>query len=85
MLHSFEQIAGWTLIVVVLTLVSINAAYMLASPRAWIEVPDWFTQRSPRFSMEKFGSGFGALQLRICGAGLLGLISLILFESLFRR
>ena len=49
--------------------VSINALYMLISPRAWFRLPLWMQlSGSLRAKRAKYKTGVGALQVRILGA-----------------
>jgi len=54
----------------------INATIMLISPRAWFRFPEWI-RLSGALSEKKYGSGLGALEIRLVGAIVLGLIAWI--------
>ena len=46
----------------------INALVMLVSPRAWLELPEWFpTSGYMRLRKAEYSTGVGALQVRIVG------------------
>ena len=82
MIHLIGQTVGWVCIVSLLVLLVINASFMLVNPRAWLDLPVWLTQRATKFTHERYGQGYGAVQLRLCGAAILGLIVYCLWGSL---
>jgi len=56
--------------VVVALIMTINAAYMLISPRAWFGLPTWIRAKGV-LTEDRYSEGWGALQLRIIGAVIL--------------
>jgi hypothetical protein len=78
------MLLGWLTLLVVVAIVAVNALFMLISPRAWFRLPKW-TGVHGTLTEAKFGSGWGAILVRITGALMLGGIVLALFESLSRH
>jgi hypothetical protein len=63
---------------------TINAAFMLASPRTWFRLPGWLrTQGS--LTKDKYASGWGAIQIRLTGAVILAAIAWVLYDMVLRR
>jgi hypothetical protein len=60
-----------------------NGLFMLVSPRAWFALPEWAGFRG-KLSAEKYSRGWGALQVRITGAMLLGLLLWMACTAVFR-
>ena len=75
------QVLGWIVIAVVGAFLVVNASVMLVSPRAWFRLPGWLRAQGA-LTEERYGSGFGAIQLRIGAALILGTIAWITFDSL---
>lgn len=67
-----------------LLLTGINGAYMLISPRAWYRLPRWL-RASGTLTEERYGSGWGAIQVRIAGAMCLAVSAFILYAAFFRH
>ncbi len=61
-----------TLIAVVVC--GINAAFMLASPRAWFRLPGWLKAQGS-LSEERYRHGLGALEIRFVGAVILAALA----------
>jgi len=78
-----RQILGWAMGAVLGVGLLVNALFMLISPRAWFRLPDWFPTRSSSMTEEKYGSGWGAVQVRLTGALLLAVILYVLYDSMF--
>jgi len=79
MLH----VLGWFVIAVVVAVTVVNAALMLASPRAWFRLPEWFPGRGSMTEHE-YGSGLGAIETRIAGGMMVAAILWVLYDSLLR-
>ena len=77
-------ILGWSLIVVLGTVMFVNALFMLVSPRAWFRLPSWIGVRGT-LTEEKYASGWGGIQVRSVGAISLGFIAWVLYHSLIRQ
>lgn len=70
----------WDLMVLAFSLFAIvNGAYMLFSPRAWFELPDWLAPKGSA-TLERDGSGWRATQLRVVGAALIAFASCMLYS-----
>jgi hypothetical protein len=65
-------------------LVTINAAYMVISPRAWFRLPD-FLRLNGSLSEKKYAEGLGADAVRLLGAIFLTGIGWVLYDLLFRN
>jgi len=63
---------------------TINAAFMLASPRTWFRLPGWLRAQGS-LTEDKYSSGWGAIQIRVTGALILTAIAWVLSDMLFRR
>ena len=72
----FFRLARWT----------INGAFMLTSPRAWFELPEWLAaaSRGP-LTPERHSSGWGALQVRLTGTAFLGTVIWFIYNMFFSR
>ena len=61
------KLLGWAILVLVVIMTVINASVMLVSPRAWFRLPKWLRAQGT-LTEDRYGSGWGAVQLRIGGA-----------------
>jgi hypothetical protein len=77
---SIAKSFGWIILGVVVALITINASVMLISPRAWFRLPNWLRAQGT-LTEEKYGSGWGAMQLRLGGAVILMLIVWIILDA----
>lgn len=77
---SIAKSFGWIILGVVVALIAINASVMLISPRAWFRLPNWLRAQGT-LTEEKYGSGWGAMQLRLGGAVILMLIVWIILDA----
>jgi len=78
------RIVGWCIAVLVGLLMTINAAFMLASPRTWFRLPGWLRAQGS-LTEDKYASGCGAIQVRVTGAIILVAIAWVLYDMLLRR
>ena len=62
----------------------INGLCMLVSPRAWYRLPHWF-RASGGLPEEKYGRGWGAIQVRLVGATFLGGIAWVIYDVISRH
>lgn len=62
---------------------TINGALMLASPRCWFRMPPWLGYHGS-LTEEKYGVGWGGVQVRLTGLLMLVAISWVLYELLVR-
>jgi len=69
--------------VVVALLMTINTAFMLASPRAWFHLPGWLKAQGS-LAEDKYASGGRAILVRLTGAVILGAIAWVLYDLLVR-
>ena len=60
----------------------INALFMASSPRAWFRLPRWLRAQGP-LTEEKYTSGWGAIQVRIAGAALIGILAWAIRDVFF--
>lgn len=77
------QILGWLTVAAVGVVLVVNGLFMVLSPRAWSRLPSWIPGRGS-LTEKRYGSGFGAIQVRIVGALFLGVIVWVLYDSLLR-
>jgi hypothetical protein len=67
MLERLLHIGLWVMFAVTVTIMLINAFYTLISPKAWFALPGWLRLQGV-FTWERYGSRWGALQVRVLGA-----------------
>jgi hypothetical protein len=73
---------GWAFAVITLTMMAINAMFMLFSPRLWFRLPSWI-RANARFTTEKHSGGLGAVQVRILGGVVLLVLAVIVSAMVF--
>jgi hypothetical protein len=78
------RIVGLCIAVVVGVVMTINAAFMLVSPRSWFRLPTWLRAQGSLIE-DKYASGWGAIQVRATGALILGAIAWVLYDMLLKR
>lgn len=78
------QIIGLTVAIVVGLVMVINASYMLVSPRRWFGLPTWLRAQGTMRG-DQYASGWGAVQVRLGGALVLGAIAWVLYDMAFAR
>ena len=76
-----KQFVGAFFLVATIVAVGANAVVMLISPQSWFRIPHWI-RLSGSLTQEKFSSGTGALQVRLFGATLLGVLAWFLYGCL---
>lgn len=76
------QIIGRIIAAIVGLLMLINALFMLASPRAWFRLPSWLRANGP-MTEEKYGSGWGAIQVQLAGAIMIGVLVWVIYDMFF--
>ena len=81
MMQILGQIIGWCSAILVALLLTINAAYMLVSPRAWFRLSDWLRAQGT-LTEDKYTTGWGAIQVRLTGALTLAGIAWVLYDML---
>jgi uncharacterized membrane protein len=75
---------GLCIAIVVGIVMTINAAFMLASPNAWFRLPGWLKAQGSLIE-NKYVSGWGAIQIRLTGAVVLAAIAWVLYDMLLKR
>ena len=75
------QVLGLSIAAVVGAVVVINAFFMLVSPKAWFRLPGWILAKGT-LTEKRFASGWGAIEVRLTGAIMLGTIGWVLYHSL---
>jgi hypothetical protein len=75
------HIVGWIVVAAVVVLMTINASFMLVSPRAWFRLPGWLRAQGT-LTEERYTVGWGALQLRIAGALILASLGWVAYAML---
>jgi len=75
---------GVCLAILVGLVITINAVFMVASPRAWFRLPSWLGAWGS-LSKYKHATGPGAIEVRLTGAIMLGAVGWILYDMLLRR
>jgi hypothetical protein len=78
------RIFGLCIAVVVGLVMTINGAFMLASPRSWFRLPAWLKAQGSLIE-DKYGSGWGAIQIRLTGGLILAAIAWVLYDMLLKR
>ena len=73
------HIVGWVIALLTILIVAVNAAFMLTSPKAWFKLPGWILAKGG-LTEGKYSTGWGALQVRILGAIILGVIGWALID-----
>jgi len=73
----------WCIVAVVAVHIAMNAAFMLASPRAWFSLPSWLRVQGP-LTEQKHATGRGSLLVRLLGAVLLGVFGWVLYETVIK-
>ena len=80
---SLAKTFGWIMLLVLGALIATNAVVMLISPKVWFRLPGWLRAQGT-LTEEKYGTGWGAIQVRLCGALILAFMTWIILDSLGR-
>jgi hypothetical protein len=80
MKHLIGQITGITIFFVVGVVFIINASVMLVSPQAWFRMPTSI-RLSGSLGRAKYGSGWGAFQVRLLGGTILAVIAWVIHDA----
>jgi hypothetical protein len=67
-------------VVLVLVLVG-NAAFMVASPRAWFRLPVWF-RMTGSLSEREYATGWGAVEVRLLGAVIIATTIWVVYDMI---
>lgn len=63
---------------------TINAAFMLVSPHLWFRLPHWLGGHGT-LTEDRYGTGWGAIQVRITGALGIATVAWVLYEMFLRQ
>jgi hypothetical protein len=77
-------ILGWIMCVEVMLVATLNACYMLFSPKAWFRLSSWLRAEGS-LTVEKYLIGWGAVQVRLTGAVILAAICWVFYDLILRR
>ncbi len=81
-----KEVIGLLCFVVLVAALVANAVVMLVSPRTWFRLSEWVRLTgSLQLHHQKYESGWGAIEVRLLGAFLLGLIVYMLQGMFVRR
>lgn len=83
MMQTVSQVVGWCCGILFVSVVSINAAYMLVSPQAWYRLPSWL-RLNGSLTEDRYSTGWGAIQIRLTGAMILAAIAWVICDMLWR-
>ena len=78
------RIVGVCIAILVGVIMTLNAAFMLASPRSWFRLPTWLKAQGSLIE-GKYASGWGAIQIRLTGALILAAIAWVLYDMFLPR
>jgi len=78
------RIVGAFIALIVGLLMIINAAFMLASPRAWFRLPAGLKAQGS-LTEGRYSSGWRAIQVRLTGAVILAAITWVFYDMFLRR
>ncbi|HTU50031.1 MAG TPA: hypothetical protein VMF56_05515 [Acidobacteriaceae bacterium] len=78
------KIVGLCIAIAVGLILTINAAFMLASPRGWFRLPGWLRAQGTLVE-QKYSSGWGAVQLRLTGGLILIAVAWVVYDLFLRR
>lgn len=78
------RIVGLCIAILVGVVMTINAAFMLASPRSWFRLPGWIRAQGSLIE-DRYATGWGAVQVRLTGAVILAAIAWVVYDMLLRR
>jgi hypothetical protein len=78
------RILGWSLLVALGSALLVNGLFMLVSPPLWFRLPNWIRAQGS-LTQKKYGTGWGAAQVRLTGAWWVAVVVWVLYESLLKR
>jgi len=82
MLDRFLHTAVWVAFTITVTVMLVNAFYMVISPDAWFKLPRWLGLQGV-LTRDRYGSGWGGVQIRILGVIIIATSVWIAYELLF--
>jgi hypothetical protein len=77
------RVGIWCLVVLMVVLLTVNAVFMVASPRAWFRLPTWL-RASGSLTAQKHATGWGAFEVRVLGTIWFALITWVLYDAYLR-
>ncbi len=79
-----RSILGWFVIALFGVVFAVNGFFMLVSPKAWLRLPKSVRAAPKSMTEAKYGSGLGAIQIRIAGGVWLGAVIWFLYDYFLR-
>ena len=81
MLDRLIHVGLWVAFGITVTVMLVNAFYMVISPRAWFGLPKWLGLQGV-LTRERYGSSWGGLQVRILVAIIIGTVGSVAYALL---
>lgn len=81
---TLTQVAGLWVAVLLALILTINAVFMIVSPRRWFQLPNWL-KATGSLTERRYASGWGGDQVRLAGAVLLAFIIAVVWDVLMKR
>ena len=78
-----SQILGWTCLGLFAFVWLVNGAYMLISPRTWLQLPEWFAPKGA-FGAKHYSTSLGLIEVRAFGAVMLGVMGWVTYQIVSR-
>ena len=82
MLDRFLHTGVWVAFGITATVMLVNAFYMVISPDAWFRLPRWLGLQGV-LTRDRYGSGWGAIQVRVLGTIIIVIATWIPYGVLF--
>ena len=79
MLDRLVHLGLWVALGITVAVMLVNAFYMVISPKAWFRLPSWLGLPGV-LTTERYGSGWGGLQVRILGMIIIATSGWIAYE-----
>ena len=74
------HVLGLCTAVAVGAVIAVNASVMLVSPKHWFGLPNWIFLKGS-LTQSRYGRGWGAIEVRLAGAIMLGTIGWVLYDA----
>jgi hypothetical protein len=81
MVDQLIRVGAWGIAGITVTIFLVNALYMFVSPTAWFALPGWLRLQGV-LSFERYGKGWGAVQVRALGGIILVTLAWVAFSLL---
>lgn len=78
-MNDVREFVGMAFAIAFGLLSALNGAVMLISPRKWFDMPGWLAFRG-NLTRQRYGFGWGTLQVRVLGALLLGFVACVVWQ-----